>query len=344
MANNSYDIFQLKNDDSTRELRFEGLRRLAKMGAKVQRENYDLIYNAPLGDKDTLNSIYEKFNLYHPEDFRGHSLSVSDIVVFHKDGVDTAYYVDSFGFAEVPEFLLVKAMEKAISMESEQIAVAQHIGTWHPIEKQEIDGRLYFLLEHDTYGDEVASVIVDEKGILYAQEVYDGFSQDIVDLIRLEAAPLEVVPDPSVSAQDMEKYGYSFLGMVPMSAETAEQYYKQGSMMMYALHPDGTESVIGSEKQFQRHVELGGLFGVEKQDWMKYLENGEYLRAAEVSEEQNYNMIDGRNNNRVAKKEEKNTDEKPSLLGRLKEKQEQLSSGAKKDAPAQSKKSERDMQ
>ena len=95
---------------------------------------------------------------------------------------------------------------------------------------------------------------------------------------------------------------------------------------------------------FQRHVELGGLFGVEKQDWMKYLENGEYLRAAEVSEEQNYNMIDGRNNNRVAKKEEKNTDEKPSLLGRLKEKQEQLSSGAKKDAPAQNKKSERDMQ
>ena len=80
------------------------------------------------------------------------------------------------------------------------------------------------------------------------------------------------------------------------------------------------------------------------QDWMKYLENGEYLRAAEVSEEQNYNMIDGRNNNRVAKKEEKTTDEKPSLLGRLKEKQEQLSSGVKKDAPAQNKKSERDMQ
>lgn len=134
----------------------------------------------------------------------------------------------------------------------------------------------------------MASVIVDEKGVLYAQEVYDGFSEEIVDLIRLEAAPLEVVPDPSVSAQNMEKYGYSFLGMVPMAAETAEQYFKQGSMMLYALHPDGTESVIGNEKQFQRHVELGGLFGVEKQDWMKYLENGEYLRAAEISEEQNY--------------------------------------------------------
>ena len=136
----------------------------------------------------------------------------------------------------------------------------------------------------------------------------------------------------------------AFRELLNMEQERSKEKSQAVSMMLYALHPDGTESVIGNEKQFQRHVELGGLFGVEKQDWMKYLENGEYLRAAEISEEQNYNMIDGRNNNRVAKKEEKTTDEKPSLLGRLKEKQEQLSAGAKKDAPAQSKKSERDMQ
>ena len=148
MANNSYDIFQLKNDDSTRELRFEGLRRLAKMGAKVQRENYDLIYNAPLGEKDTLDSIYEKFNLYHPEDFRGHSLSVSDIVVFHKDGVDTAYYVDSFGFAEVPEFLLVQAMEKATPKESER---------FHQIIQKEV-GRMSRLI-----GDMLAVANADSR-------------------------------------------------------------------------------------------------------------------------------------------------------------------------------------
>lgn len=69
----------------------------------------------------------------------------------------------------------------------------------------------------------------------------------------------------------MSKYGYSFLGMVPMSAETAEQYYKQGRML-YALHPDGTESVIGNEKQFQRHVELGGLFFNRKDRLRRSLE------------------------------------------------------------------------
>lgn len=344
MANNSYDIFQLKDDDSTRRLRFENMKRLAKMGESVKQENYDLVYHAELGDKDTLDSIYEKFNLYHPDDFRGHSLSVSDIVVFHKDGKDTAYYVDSFGFAEVPEFLQVQAMEKLITMDMDGISVAQHFGTWHPIEKEEIDGKTFFLLEHDTYGDEAASIIVDEKGILYAQDVFDGFSEEVVELIQMEAAPLEVSPDPAVSVEDMELYGYSYRGMVPMGTEVAQEHFEQGTMMMYALHPDGTESVVDNQKQFDRHAQLGGLFGIEKVDWMRYLENGEYLRAAEVAEEQNYNMIDGRNNNQTAKKEEKTSDVKPSLIGRLKEKQEQLAKNAKAEAPAKEKKSERDMQ
>lgn len=157
-------------------------------------------------------------------------------------------------------------------------------------------------------------------------------------------APLAVYPDPFVSAEDMAEYGYSYGGMVPMGTEVAQGFFKEGTFMLYALHPDGTESVVAKENQFQRHAQLGGLFGVEKIDWMRYLENGEYLRAAEVAEEQNYNMIDGRNNNQASKKEEKTSDAKPSLIGRLKEKQEQLAKGAKAVAPAKEKKSERDMQ
>jgi hypothetical protein len=81
---------------------------------------------------------------------------------------------------------------------------------------------------------------------------------------------------------------------------------------------------------------------------MKYLENGEYLRAAEISEEQNYDMIDGRNNNRPEQsvKEPKANDaraEKPSVLERLKEKQELLAKTEKKEAPASEKKPERDV-
>ena len=125
MANNSFDIYQLKNIETTQEFRFERMEFLKKKGIAVDKENYDLIYHAPLDKKDTLDSIYESFNLYHPADFRGHSLSVSDVVVFHKDGVDTAYYVDSYGFTEVPEFLQVQIKEQLINRDQREPTVSE---------------------------------------------------------------------------------------------------------------------------------------------------------------------------------------------------------------------------
>lgn len=170
-----------------------------------------------------------------------------------------------------------------------------------------------------------------------------AFTPEVIEQIRVAVAPVEVMPDPSVSVDDMIAYGYSYMGMVPLKAEEAEGQYNAGSLLAYALHPDGTESVIGNEKQFQRHKANGGLFAVDKQDWMKYLENGEYLCTAEMSTEQNYNMIDGRRNNIEPPKKVKgkNEKEKESLLGRLKEKQEFLLISRKKDA--QEKKNDRDL-
>ena len=231
--------------------------------------------------------------------------------------------------------------EQLITMQTDHISVRQHFGTWYPIDQAEIDGKMYFLLEHEEYGDEAANIIVDEKGILYAQDVYDGFSPEIMDTLHLIATPIGVMPDPSVSVEDMEKYGYTYLGMVPMGAEVASEHFKQGGMMVYALHPDGTESVIENAKQFDRHVENGGLFDVDKEDWMKYLENGEFLRTTEISTEQNYNMIDGRRNNMEPHKKEKPSKEKESLLGRLKEKQQFLIANARKED--KEKRAERDL-
>ena len=75
------------------------------MGLDVQRDNYELVYSAPLADGESLEDIYRRFNIDHPADFTGHSLSVSDIVVLRHGDTETAHYCDSFGFTEVPEFL-----------------------------------------------------------------------------------------------------------------------------------------------------------------------------------------------------------------------------------------------
>ncbi len=196
-------------------------------------------------------------------------------------------------------------------------------------------------MEHEEYGDETANVIIDEHGIMYAQDVWNGFDDDIVDMLKAINAPIEIMPDPSVSVEDMKKYGYDYLGMLPMGAEAASELRKHSDMMVYALHPDGSESVVDNDKQFDRHAENGGMFAVDKEDWMRYLENGEYLRTTEISTEQNYNMIDGRRNNIETKKEVKLKSEKDSVLGRLKEKQQLLISSARKED--KEKKSERDL-
>ena len=101
----SFSIYQIKSGDETRDYRFEPYDRLQATGRSVDRANYDLVYTAPLDGKTTLEDIYRTFNIDHPADFKGHSLSVSDVVVLHQAGKDTAHYCDSFGFQQVPEFL-----------------------------------------------------------------------------------------------------------------------------------------------------------------------------------------------------------------------------------------------
>ena len=101
----TFSIYQLKRGDETRDLRFEPYDRLQAAGLTIDRVNYELVYTAPLTKDMTLGGIWEKFNIDHPADFKGHSLSVSDIVVLHQNDEDTAHYVDSIGFQQVPEFL-----------------------------------------------------------------------------------------------------------------------------------------------------------------------------------------------------------------------------------------------
>ena len=101
----TFSIYQIKGGDETRDFRFEPYDRLQAAGNVVDKANYELVYSAPLAPETSLEDIYTRFNIDHPKDFKGHSLSVSDVVVLHQNGQDTAHYVDSVGFRQVPEFL-----------------------------------------------------------------------------------------------------------------------------------------------------------------------------------------------------------------------------------------------
>ena len=116
----TFGIYQLKNGKETRDLRFEPYDRIQAAGNSIDRGNYELIYTAPLTPGMSLEDIYTRFNIDHPKDFKGHSLSVSDVVVLHQNGQDTAHYVDSLGYKDVPEFLQPKNYLKAAEQTTEQ--------------------------------------------------------------------------------------------------------------------------------------------------------------------------------------------------------------------------------
>ena len=121
----TFSIYQLKDGDETRDYRFEPYDRLQAAGLAVDRANYELVYTAPLVPGTSLDDIFTRFNIDHPKDFKGHSLSVSDVVVLHQDGQDTAHYVDRGDFKQVPEFL----QEKQPQLTPDELETGEKIRT-----------------------------------------------------------------------------------------------------------------------------------------------------------------------------------------------------------------------
>ena len=125
----TFSIYQLKSGNETLDYRFEPLDAIRNNGLSVKPENYELVYTAPLTEQDSLESIYTRFNINHPADFKGHSLSVSDIVVLHQDGENTAHYCDRFGFSQVPEFLQPERAAEVTIPTPDQMATQERIST-----------------------------------------------------------------------------------------------------------------------------------------------------------------------------------------------------------------------
>lgn len=210
----------------------------------------------------------------------------------------------------------VEQRDFEMNMDTSGLAVVGHIGTWHAIDHKEVYGHTFWLMEHDTHGDEAACIIVDERGKLTISDVYDGFDEHTVDLLRQEVMPVDRMPDDSISVDEMKEYGYSWGGMLPMREDAAAKVMQ--SCTVYRLYGDNTEGMVMDTSELKAHAAQGGIFGVEKVEWVAALERENPLKAAEMSMEDDYGMIDGIINN--GPKEDKSAEkgEKSSIMDRLK--------------------------
>lgn len=108
-STDSYAVLQLKHIDETDEFRFMPYWHIQKLENQPTIDHYEVVYNGPIeqsaGAAEQLEALYTRFNIDHPEDFRGHSMSVSDIVALKVAGEVSCYYVDAFGFVVLQDFM-----------------------------------------------------------------------------------------------------------------------------------------------------------------------------------------------------------------------------------------------
>ena len=152
-----YGIYQLKDSAETRNIRFMDMDYLEKEGIPVSRENYTLVYTGELTEGMSLEDIYTKFNVDHPADFTGHSLSVSDVVVLHQDGENTSHYVDSVGYREILEFTKELSVSAEISTEKDAVreetaeipaeAAEEHTAAENTMAEPDNDKVSYYVIE-----------------------------------------------------------------------------------------------------------------------------------------------------------------------------------------------------
>ena len=198
-----------------------------------------------------------------------------------------------------------------VNMNTESLSVKGFLGTWRTVDSTNVGGVDFFLMKNDTYAD-MANIVVDGGGRLVLDNIYDGFDEHTTELLRQEVMTVPKLPDDTISTDDMKDYGYSWGGMLPINETVALEVMQNCNVFL--LYADNTESMATDKAQIAAHSAKGGIFGVEKAEWIQQLERENYLKFVEMSTEDDYGMIDGIINN--GKKDEKA--EKPSIIERLK--------------------------
>ena len=294
-----YGIYQLKDNPELDKFRFEGTESLKRMGITkdnfdaVLPENYKLVYLGELSElqgrtqSETLEAIYKKLNIDHPADYKAHSLSVSDIVVLHENGENSAHFVDSFGFTELPKFMLtLEGKENEIETEL-AVHIADRYILMHECEEgydYSILDEQYHLLDGGVYDNPditiqraMDMVIADLKEPRFSAvteqyyrdeylqgEVYAGSEAEIVDFVELsekaeevEQADLEAKQaefrenNPDVVADFRAKTEELFHSLDGQSADDIEKTvyaYVQSQIDEYGLDAQIVDVVVSGSR------------------------------------------------------------------------------------------------
>ena len=266
---NQFAVYQVKEGAAYRHLRFRSYDELLQNGFRVDVANYQPVYLSQMALGDTAETIVQRFRTKLPRSFKGHIISVSDVIVMNRAGEVSSYFVDKGKLIALADFLRLNSSGTLVSMDTRDYRIEGKPGTWLACDDVIVDGRRFFLMQNEQMKNAAAYAVVDESGKLIV-DTAQKFDEDVLRLIREHLHPPQPVHQEQAKQPPMENRQKAF-------------------------------------------------------------ENGEYLRAAEMTEEQNYSFIDGRINNLPPKRQK--AGQRPSVLKRLHEKQAAIAARRGKPMP-----------
>ena len=247
---NQFGIYQLNDSPQARDIHFMNSDFLEMKGIAITRENYDLVYTAPLEEGTSLEDIFTQFNIDRPEDFRGHSLSVSDVVVLHQNGENSCHFVDSFGYKEVPEFIQEMTKEREAEQTSvidETMEVLGEIAKEHAGEEPERENAV-FLVNYNEWRD-VGELDLGQNYFAIDDPYGDGDYR----LLWLQNQIKDITP----AGVQYDTYEEAAQALYEVEREVANlPHNKENNIGSYMVNGKAQLERIMEERALQKHMDM----------------------------------------------------------------------------------------
>lgn len=220
----TFGIYQIKDDSPGENYAFMNMRFIESHGMQIKKEDYKLVYVGELLGNMSLDDIFERFNIDRPKDFRGHSLSVSDIVVLNDGENVTAHFVDSISFEQLDSFLNLEEQvldELAYEVGERYFAIQRteegYDYSFYDEDFRLIDGGVY---ENDEISiEEAAEELLEEEGWTgerirrdYTQLMEKVEEMDEVVMAEIQKSQGEYKPLAKV--EELEEANYNMIDNV----------------------------------------------------------------------------------------------------------------------------------
>lgn len=245
-----FGIYQLKDTEEARDIHFMGMDYLESKGIAVTKENYDLLYTAPLEEGTSLEDIYTRFNIDRPADFRGHSLSVSDVVVLHQNGENTSHYVDSIGYREVPEFtkeLMAEHTQEQTSVIGETAEILSEIAQEHAQDEPDRENEV-FLVNYNEWR-EVSTLDFEQNYFAIDDPYADGDFR----LLHLQNQIKDITP----VGVHYDTYEEATAALYEAEREMANMpFNKENNIGSYMVNGRAQLERIMEARQLQKHMDI----------------------------------------------------------------------------------------